>query len=105
MKKSLTTFLFVVGLALITAGTALAQGDNLYLHSRMATRTFNNRTGPATLASSSIGRSTLALAVKNDNDGTTAATVKTSVAILAGLLTLMLLQRRNHLDIILRPKH
>src|ERR1039457_883111 len=105
MKKSLAIFLSVVGLVLVTTNPAFAQGDNLHLRSGIATRTFNNRTGPADLLNSSVSSDYLAFAANNNVRGNTTATLNTSLAILAGVLTLMLLQRRNRVNIDLKPRH
>jgi hypothetical protein len=105
MNKSLMLFLSVVGLALATANPGFARGDNLQLNSGTATRTANNHTGQSSPLNSSVGSYYLALAANHEGQDTTTATLNTSLAILAGVFTLMLLQRRNHANIVLRPRH
>jgi hypothetical protein len=105
MKKTFALFLSGAGLILATAGPAFAQADNLHLNFQIAAPIINNHNRPAELLSGSVGSPYLALATNNDSRGTTATTLNTSLAVLAGVLTLMLLQRRNHDDILLKPKH
>ena len=105
MKKTLLLFLCGVGLVLVMADPAFAGSDKLYLRYEVATRTSDNRTEPARALSSSVGGYYLALAANNEGRDATAGTLNTSVAILAGVSTLMLLQRRTHTHIILKPRH
>jgi hypothetical protein len=105
MKKTLMLFVPVIGLALVTANPALAQGNNGQLHSRMAIRASNDRIGQAGPLNSSGGGYYLALAANHEGSDTSTGTLNTSLAILAGVFTLMLLQRRNHANIILKPRH
>lgn len=95
----------VVGLALATANSGWAQGNNEPLHSRAATRTVNDHTGQAGPLNNSGGGYYLALAANHEGRDTSTATLNTSLAILAGVFTLMLLQRRNHANIVLKPRH
>ncbi len=104
MKNSLTLFLIGVGLVLAAAAPVFAQGNTLRLRSGIATRTINNRTGPVDLLIGSVGASYPALTANNESRDSTTATLNTSLAVLAGGLTLVLLQRRNHSDLILRPR-
>lgn len=104
MKKSLPLFLISVGLVLAAVDPAFSQADNLHLRSGMATRTFNNLTGPASFLIGSVDSSYPASAA-NDKGRDTTTTLNTMLAVLAGGLTLVLLQRRNHNDPILRPRH
>ncbi len=102
MKKSSRLFLCVIGLALITADPIFAQGGNLHLRSWPATQaTPGGQAGPADLSNGSVGGSYLATAANNQAHGTT---THTSQAILAGVLLLMLLQRRYRNEITLKSK-
>jgi len=105
MKKSLAIFLSVVGLALATAAPAFAHGDDLHLRSGTASPSSSNHSRPASLLSGSGASYYLALAANNEGRDATTAKLNTSLAILAGVFTLMLLQRRNHANIVLRPRH
>ena len=105
MRKILTLFLTVVGLVLVAINPAFAHGNNQPLPSGIVTSAFNDHTGPTALFTGPAGRSYLVLAANSEGRGTTTATLNTSLAILAGVLTLMLLQRRSHAHFVLRPRH
>jgi hypothetical protein len=100
MQKTLMLFLSVVGVALATADSAFARGANLPLRSGAVTPT-----EPASFLKGSVGSYYLALAANHESRGTATATFNASVAILAGVFTLMLLQRRNPANTILKPSH
>lgn len=111
MKKSRALFLCSVGLALVIAGPAFAQGERLCLRSQTATRIFNDDTrqgrpaGPGMLPNGSVGSSGPVLAANNQaRDGATTAKSNTSRAMLSGALLLLLLQRRYQARVVLRPR-
>ena len=85
-----------VGLVLITAVTVLAQGNNLSLPSET---TILKRNAGTSLSGSA------GLAMNQKAHGSaTQTSFNTGSATLAGTLTLLLLQRRNRNDRILKPK-
>jgi hypothetical protein len=102
MKKSLMLFLSGIGLVLVAAGPAFAQVDNLHLRSGAMTRTVGASTrlggpaGPAALPDGSVGSSHTTSAANNKAyDGTAPAIPNAGNATLAGMITLLLLQRRH----------
>lgn len=105
MKRYLTLFLICLGLELAAVDPASAQGNNPHLRFGIATRTLNNRIGSTDVLIGSVGTSYPALAPNNEGRDSTAAAVNTILAVLAGGLTLVLLQRRNHAELVLRPRH
>lgn len=104
MKRNLILFLTGVGLVLISASPVFAQAEGLSLRSMAVPRGFNDRTVAADFSSGSGGASYPAAANSNARNAATPA-LDLRMAILAGVLTLMLLQRRNHANIILKPRH
>jgi hypothetical protein len=111
MKKSLLLLFLGAGLVRVTAGTAFAQGNNLYLSSGTTTRTFNAGSGlggPAKPAAfpggSRAGAYPGAAANHQAHNGASQTTFNTGSATLAGAFTLLLLQRRYRNDRVLRPR-
>lgn len=111
MNKSLILFLSGLGLILAGAGPAFAQLDNLPLRSGAMTLIIGASTRPggparqAVLPDGSVGSSHTAPAANNNScDGTATATCNAGNATLAGMVTLLLLQRRYRTHNILMPK-
>ena len=96
MKKQLTMFLIGGGLVLTAAAPTLAQGVNLFPRSGMAIRSFNSAFGPANLMVGPAGSSYPALLAKQEDRDATTTSLETGLAVVAGGLTLVLLQRRDH---------
>lgn len=101
MKRNLILFLTGIGLVLISAGPVFAQAESLSLHSMAVPQGFNDRTVTADFSSGSVSGAYPSAA----NGNAKTPTFDLRLAILAGVLTLMLLQRRNHANIILKPRH
>ena len=93
MKRSLKLLSLGGGLVLVTAGTVLAQGNNLSWPSGGAILA---RRAGADLAGPAVNQKA--------HDGTIKTSFNTGSATLAGTLTLLLLQRRNRNDRVLKPK-
>jgi hypothetical protein len=104
MKRNLILVLTGFGLVLISASPVFAQAEGLSLRSMAVPRGFNDRTATADFSSVSGGASYPVTANSNARNAAT-PTLDLRMAILAGVLTLMLLQRRNHANIILKPRH
>jgi hypothetical protein len=111
MKKSLMLFLSGVGLVLATAGPAFAPADNLHLRFAATTCTVGASTrpggsaGPAALPAGSVGSSHTTPAANNKAyDGAATATHNAGIATLAGMITLLLLQRRYRIHNVLMFK-
>ncbi len=104
MKRKLLLFLTGIGLVLISASPVFAQAEGLSLRSMAVPHGFNDRTVAADFSSGSVSASYLAAANSNARNAN-APTLDLRMAILAGVVTLMLLQRRNHANIILKSRH
>ena len=105
MKRNLILLLTGIGLVLISAGPVFAfKAEGLSLRSMAVPQGFNDRTVAADFSSGSVSTSYPVAANSNARNAKT-PTLDLRMAILAGVLTLMLLQRRNHANIILKPRH
>lgn len=111
MKKSLMLFLSGVGLVLVVAAPAFAQMDNLPLPSLTTTCIIGASTRPgkpngqAALPDSSVGSAPATPAASNNTyDGSATANHNAGNAALAGMITLLLFQRRYRTRNILTSK-
>jgi hypothetical protein len=106
MQKSLTLFLFGFGLVLVSAGAAFAKTDILPVHFGSTTPLFNVNPGrpiPAGHTDHAAGGAFSLVAASHQAADTCAtAAFKMSSAILAGALTLLLIQQKRRADNVLR---
>jgi len=109
MQKSLTLFLFGLGLVLVSTGAAFAKADILPVHFGSTTPLFHfnsSRSIPAGQTDRAAGGAySLAAASHQAQDTYATATFNMSSATLAGALTLLLIQRKRRGDNVLRPRY
>jgi hypothetical protein len=109
MQKSLTLFLFGFGLVLVSTGAAFAKTDILPVHFGPTTPLFNVNPGRSIPAGhtdrAAGGVYSLVAASHQAVDTYATVTFKMSSAILAGALTLLLIQQKRRTDKVLRLRH
>jgi hypothetical protein len=109
MQKPLKLLLFSFGLALVSASTTFAKADSLHVYFGSTTlllKANSSRSVPAGHTDRAAGGALpLAAASHQAQDGYATANFNLSGAILAGVLTLLLLQRRHRADNVLRLRH